>query len=82
MLRQHMIKEHPTDQYGRYLKDGYWRDIESILKVTGQLDRIPSRGTSGVKASFVRMKEPFRLLVCRDEDPSVKAIWEKVGDLP
>jgi hypothetical protein len=48
MLRQHMIKEHPTDQYGRFLKDGYWRDIEFILKVAGQIDRIPSRGTSGV----------------------------------
>jgi hypothetical protein len=81
MLRQHMIKEHPSDMAGRFLQFPYWRDIEKILFRARLLDRIEGKATSGARASFLRMKDPLNILVRRD-DPKIKRIWDEVGNIP
>jgi hypothetical protein len=77
-----MIKEHPSDPAGRLLQDQYWKPIQDILFGEKYLDRLEKRGTSGTAASFLRLRDPFTLLVHRNELPKVKAIWSKVANIP
>lgn len=81
MLRQHMIKDHESDEFGRVLKGQYWEEIEEILKDAGCVDRISGKQMSGVKAPFVRMQNPYELLAQRSS-AKVARIWEKVGTIP
>ena len=46
MLRQHMIKEHPSDAAGRFLQSPYWTEIEQLLFRANIVDRMTSRGSS------------------------------------
>lgn len=80
MLRQHMIKEHPSDAAGRLLQQPYWKDIEDILFRAKFLDRIKGKGTGGPAASFLRMKDPMAMLISGDS--SVTRIWDEVGAIP
>jgi hypothetical protein len=77
MLRQHMIKDHQSDLNGRLLQDPMWQSIESILVKAHLVDRIRTKATGGAKASFLRMRDPFRVLVSDDE--SVRSVWDAVG---
>jgi hypothetical protein len=81
MLRQHMIKEHQEDRAGRLLQLSYWSPIEAILMRTKWLERIDGKAVSGARASFVRMRDPYKLLVDRT-DSKVKIVWAQVAALP
>jgi hypothetical protein len=81
MLRQHMIKEHPSDPSGRVLAHRYWKEMEPILFDAEVIARIKNKDSKGASAPFLRMRDPFRLLVHR-ADPKVKAIWRKIGSIP
>jgi hypothetical protein len=81
MLRQHMIKDHPTDAAGRFLKENYWPEIEKILAEHKMADRI-TKPSAGVAASFLRLRNPFAVLVHREDDPSIESIWRAVADIP
>ncbi len=82
MLRQHMIKAHHTDEAGKLLENPYWEAIEEILTKAKFVDRIEGKATAGAAASFVRMREPFRLLVQSEDDVKAVAVWDKVASLP
>jgi hypothetical protein len=82
MLRQHMIKEHPTDAAAHLLRERYWKEIEGILFERKIIDRIPSKPSKGLAATFVRMKDPYRLLVHKADDAEVQLVWDKVGAIP
>jgi hypothetical protein len=82
MLRQHMIKEHPSDPAGRLLQDRYWKPIEKILVEAKLIDRLQNRGTSGAAASFLRLQDPFKLLVQRADNSKIRSVWERIGSIP
>lgn len=81
MLRQHMIKDHETDESGRVLQDKYWPQVEKILTEASLLDRIRGKQMAGAQAPFVRMRDPFNLLAHKS-NTKVAAIWAKVGAIP
>lgn len=81
MLRQHMIKEHEGDFSGKVLQDEYWKRIEQILFDHKFLDRITGKPTSGAPGTFLRMKDPYRLLTDRAKS-DVKAVWTKIEAIP
>lgn len=81
MLRQHMVKDHETDQSGKLLRSPYWTEIEEILKTGGLLERVHNKPVSGVNAPFVKMKDPFGLLANRGSIANA-AIWKKVAAIP
>jgi hypothetical protein len=81
MLRQHMIKEHPSDASGRFLQAPYWKEIEDILFDAKVVDRITGKATGGAAASFLRMRDPLAILVRRDSPP-IKRIWDGVAAIP
>jgi hypothetical protein len=56
--------------------------IQDILFGEKLLDRLEKRGTSGSAAAFLRLRDPFNLLVHRDDLQKVKAIWAKIGKIP
>ncbi len=82
MLRQHQVKDHSDDPYGKLLTRRYWRDIEKILMDEKFLDRRKSRPSSGPAAEFVRLKDPHLLLTGRENSPQVKRIWDTVNTIP
>jgi hypothetical protein len=82
MLRQHMVKEHITDPAGRLLHDKYWKDIEQILFKKNLLVRLENRGTRGAAATFLRLSDPFKLLVGKSNDLKVKEVWAQIGSIP
>jgi hypothetical protein len=81
MLRQHMIKDHETDEGGRLLRDPYWPAIEQILRGHGMIDRLHGKQMAGAHAPFVRLKEPFKLLANRGVGAN-RSIWKKVAEIP
>lgn len=81
MLRQHMIKDHETDQSGRLLRAPYWIEIEEILVNAGLLERMRNKPVSGTNAPFLKMKDPFALLANRNSSTN-SAIWKKVAAIP
>lgn len=81
MLRQHVIKDHETDQYGKLLRSLYWTDIEQILTSAGLLDRMRNKPVSGMNAPFLKMRDPFGLLANRSATANA-AIWKKVAAIP
>jgi hypothetical protein len=81
MLRQHMIKEHDSDESGRFLKYPFWKSIEEILLREKAIDRIKSKQSAGASASFIRMRDPIKFLVNRDS-PAIKRVWDQVGSIP
>lgn len=81
MLRQHMIKDHETDESGRLLRDPYWPAVEQILTEFGMIDRLHRKPMAGVNAPFVRLKEPFKLLANRGVGVN-RSIWKKVAEIP
>lgn len=78
MLRQHTIKEHPTDAFGRLLQMRYWPEIEEILFATGHMERTERRATAGAPATFLRMRDPFTVLVERDA-PNIAELWKRIA---
>jgi hypothetical protein len=81
MLRQHMVKDHETDRFGKLLRLPYWTEIEQILTTAGLLERLRNKPVSGVNAPFVKMKDPFTLLANRSSSSNA-AIWKKVAAIP
>lgn len=81
MLRQHMIKDHESDQSGKLLRSRYWTEIEEILTSAGLLERRRNRQVAGANAPFVKMKDPFGLLANRGSSANA-AIWKKVAAIP
>lgn len=81
MLRQHMIKDHESDQYGKLLRSPYWAQIETILTTAGHLERLRNKPVSGVNAPFVKIKDPFGLLANRGLSANA-ALWKKVAAIP
>ena len=81
MLRQHMIKDHETDASGRLLRSPYWAQVETVLREAGLIDRVHGRQMAGANAPFVRMKDPFGLLMSRSGGTYAK-IWKKVASIP
>lgn len=81
MLRQHMIKDHDSDEFGRVLRARYWSEIEAILLDESYIDRINGRSMHGVNAPFIQMKNPYELLAQRSS-PKVSLIWDKVRSIP
>ena len=80
MLRQHMIKERQEDRNSRLLESRYWSDIEEILMRAKWLERITSKASKGAHGTFLRMRDPYKLLV--DQTSAAKAIWSQVAALP
>lgn len=80
MLRQHMIKDHETDESGKLLRDPYWPAIEGILTEYKMVDRLRGKQVAGSNAPFVRMKEPFKLLANRQVGTN-RMIWKKVAEI-
>jgi hypothetical protein len=80
MLRQHVIKEHSSDAWGRYLQSTYWKDIERILFEHDLIDRI-TKAVAGMGVSFLRMKDPLKILVHRDE-AEIRKVWEAISAIP
>ena len=78
MLRQHMIKDHESDEFGRVLRNKYWPAVEKILIDASLIDRVPGRQMAGAHAAFVRMRDPYSLLAHKS-NPKVASIWDKVG---
>lgn len=78
MLRQHMIKEHPTDQFGRLLQDELWPKIETILSDAEMIDRVEGKDSAGPSAPFLRLRDPYKLLVSRSE-PTINNVWKRVA---
>jgi hypothetical protein len=81
MLRQHMIKDHETDDAGRLLRNPYWPAIEQILTEFKMIDRVRGKQMAGAHAPFVRMKDPFKLLAQRSAVVN-RSIWRKVAEIP
>lgn len=81
MLRQHMIKDHETDQSGKLLRSPYWTEIEGILTAAGLLERLRNKPVSGANAPFVKLKDPFGLLANRGSSTNA-AVWKKVAAIP
>ena len=81
MLRQHMIKDHETDDAGRLLRNAYWPAVEQILKEFGLIDRFHGKQMAGARAPFVRIKDPFKLLAHRGAAAN-RIIWTKVAEIP
>lgn len=81
MLRQHMIKDHQDDQYGKLLQFPYWPQIEEILSNAGFVERRHNKGVSGANAPFVKIKDPFGLLANRGSIANA-TIWKKVAAIP
>lgn len=81
MLRQHMIKDHDTDQAGKLLRSRYWAEIEEVLTAVGLLERVHNKPVSGVNAPFVKLKDPFGLLANRGSTINA-AVWKKVAAIP
>src|SRR6478672_9187846 len=63
MLRHHMIKERQEDRNSRLLESKYWSDIEEILVRTEWLERIAGKPSKGAPGTFLRMRDPYKLLV-------------------
>ncbi|MDS1138953.1 hypothetical protein RE432_00795 [Pusillimonas sp. SM2304] len=81
MLRQHMIKDHEDDQFGKLFRSQYWPEIESILTSANLLERRRNRPVSGANAPFVKIKDPFGILANRGSSANA-AIWKKVAAIP
>jgi hypothetical protein len=81
MLRQHMIKDHQSDEFGRLLRNEYWSAVEAILVEAGLLERIKGKAMAGTYAPFVRMRDPYSLLANRSA-PNIAAVWKRVGAIP
>lgn len=80
MLRQHMIKLHEDDDFGRVLMHPLWARIEEILSAEGLVDRLHHKQMAGARAPFIRMRNPYELLANRNA-PQMAAIWNRVGAL-
>jgi hypothetical protein len=81
MLRQHMIKDHDSDEFGKVLRHQYWPAIEEILKIDGLVDRSFGKQIAGSQAPFVRMKDPYALLANR-QSSKFAPVWRKVAAIP
>jgi hypothetical protein len=80
-IRQHQIKKDRNDLIGKYLFDGCWDKIEAILLRDGQISTF-SRGSSGVNAPFLRMRNPSMFFGQHAEESIYSAIWNEIGNLP
>jgi hypothetical protein len=81
MLRQHMIKDHETDDSGKLLRNPYWPEVERILSEVDMIDRIYGKQMAGAQAPFVRVKDPFSILAHRGSGV-IRTIWKKVAAIP
>lgn len=81
MLRQHMIKDHESDDVGKFLRGRYWVEIEEILTKEKWIDRVDRKATAGSKAPFVRMRDPYKLLA-RKNEVGVAKVWSAVAAIP
>jgi hypothetical protein len=81
MMRQHMIKDHEDDNFGKVLRSRYWPQIEQILKAAGLVERVDGRAMSGTHAPFVRMRDPYMLLA-QQSAPAIAKVWSKVSAIP
>jgi len=81
MMRQHMIKDHEDDEFGRVLRHPYWTQIEGILTEAGLAERVHGKQMAGARAPFVRMRDPYTLLADRSS-AEVAPVWRKVAAIP
>lgn len=81
MLRQHVIKDHETDDSGKVLRSPYWPAIEQILTEAALLDRVPGKQMSGAHAPFLRLRDPYKLLANKSNAAMAK-VWGKVSQIP
>ena len=81
MLRQHMIKDHETDDSGKLLRSPYWPKVEKILSELNLVDRLHGKQMSGANAPFVRVKDPFSILASRNSG-AARALWKRVAEIP
>ena len=81
MLRQHVIKDHETDDSGKVLRNPYWPAVEQILTDAALLDRVRGKQMSGTHAPFLRLHDPYKLLANKS-NAAVAKVWSKVSLIP